>query len=256
MGGRRVFPEHFLVAYYGTAGTGSMGVLGEQPPNVISQRLRRAAAPYALSGRRVQIVYELIVTVADAHPGPDGDFSHDIARREVERYVAAARRNGALLVLDIQPGRTDFLTAVRRWEWALREPWVGLALDPEWRMPPGEVPGRTIGRVDAAEINRVSAWLARLVADRRLPQKVLVVHQFHPDMVQRIGAVRSHPQLAMVQHVDGFGGRADKLATYRRVARPDQFEIGFKLFLDEDVDMFRPAEVLRLSPGVSFVSYQ
>ena len=126
------------------------------------------------------------MTVADAGPGPDGDFSHDIARSLVEPYVRAARRNGALLVLDLQPGRSDFLTVAKRWRWALESPYVGLALDPEWRMGPRQVPGRTIGSVSAREVNRVSAWLAELVEARSLPEKVFMLHQFRSDMIPDI----------------------------------------------------------------------
>ena len=136
-GGTRVFGKHrFLVAYYGTAGTGSLGVLGETAPDEMHRRLRRAAHPFLLEGERIQTVYELIVTVADPIAGPDGDFSHDIAADSVRAYIEAAHRNGALVVLDIQPGRADFLTVAKRWAWALEDPWVGLALDPEWRMGP------------------------------------------------------------------------------------------------------------------------
>jgi hypothetical protein len=47
-----------------------------------------------------------------------------------------------LLVLDIQPGRSDFFTETIRLERWLREPDVGLAIDPEWRVTSSEVPGR------------------------------------------------------------------------------------------------------------------
>ena len=118
-GKRRIFPHNRLVAYYGTAGTGVLGVLGEADPDRITKRLRRAARPFATKGRPVQPVYELIVTVADATPGPDGDYNHDISHEHVQTYIDAAHRNGALLVLDIQPGTSDFLTVAKRWKWAL-----------------------------------------------------------------------------------------------------------------------------------------
>jgi hypothetical protein len=91
------------------------------------QRLLRAARPFARPSQPVLPVYELIVTAADRSPGKDRDYSHDIVRADVRRYVQAARRNGALLLLDIQPGRSDFLTVARRWQWVLEEPHVGLA---------------------------------------------------------------------------------------------------------------------------------
>ena len=99
----------FLVAYYGTGGTGALGVLGETDPETMHRRLARAAAPFRRPGHDVQLVYELIVTVADRTPGPDGDFSHDIAPSVVRRYVEAARRHDALLLLDVQPGRARFI---------------------------------------------------------------------------------------------------------------------------------------------------
>lgn len=174
----------------------------------------------------------------------------------MERYLRAARRNKVLLVLDIQPGRSGFLEVARRWRWALERPWVGLALDPEWRMAAGEVPGETIGQVRAAEVNRVSRWLARLARRHDHPQKLFVLHQFRRDMVVDIDDVVDRPRLAMVQHADGFGTQAQKRSTYDTVAEPDQFVMGFKLFYDEDTDLMTPSQVLRLRPRVRFVSYQ
>lgn len=255
-GGEIFAGNRTLVAYYGTAGTGALGVLGEDSPDRVIGRLTRAARAFERPGRPVQVVFELIVTIADAGPGPDGDYNHDLARSQVERYVRAAHRLEALLLLDLQPGRAHFLEVARRWEWALRDPRVGLALDPEWRMGRGEVPGRVIGSVDAAEINEVSLWLANLQRRERLPQKLFVLHQFRSSMIERIERVALRHRLATVQHVDGFGTRSQKLATFRAVLRPQKFHPGFELFYDEDVRMMRPGDVLRIKPQVRFVSYQ
>jgi hypothetical protein len=256
-GGRGIFDgDRFLVAYYGTGGTPALGVLGENSPAVMHRRLMGAARPFARPGRPITPVYELIVTVADAVPGPDGDFSHDIDRETVERYVRAADERGALLLLDLQPGRSDFKTVAERWAWALRHPNVGLALDPEWRTRRGGVPGRVIGWVTAAEVNRTSAWLSRLTAGYDLPEKLFVLHQFRTSMVKDLGLVRRRAGLALVQHVDGFGTPGQKLATYRTVQHASKFHMGFKLFYDEDVHRMGPAEVHRLRPRVSFVSFQ
>lgn len=256
-GGTRVFGRNrFLVAYYGTAETGALGVLGETEPDEMHRRVTRAARPFRHDGNRVQVVYELIVTIADRTPGPDGDFSHDIDPAHVLRYVAAARRHGALLLLDIQPGRSDFLTVARRWEWALREPGVGLALDPEWRVGPRERPAGVIGHVSAAEVNRTSRWLAGIVRRGALPEKLFVLHQFRTTMLEDVHRIVPRRGLAMVQHADGFGTRREKLATYAAIARPRQFTMGMKLFYDEDVHRFGAADVHRIRPRVRFVSYQ
>jgi hypothetical protein len=256
-GGDRIFAgRRLLVAYYGTAGSGALGVLGEAAPEQIVPRLLRAAAPFARTGRPVQPVFELIVTVAHASPTRTGTYSSNIPRRQVRRYLAAAHRHGVLVVLDLQPGRANFLDVAKSWAWALRDPWVGLALDPEWRMGPHQVPGRTIGSVSAAEVNRVSAWLDGLTAREGLPEKVFMLHQFRPEMIRHVERVRDRDHLALVQHVDGFGTPGEKLATFHRVVRPRQFALGFKLFYDEDVHRMRPAQVLAIRPRVSFVSFQ
>jgi hypothetical protein len=252
----RIFDDgRFLVAYYGTAGTGSLGVLGESGPDEMHRRLLDAAAAFARPSRAVLPVYELIVTVADRSPGKDRDYSHDADRDAVRQYVEAARRNGALLLLDIQPGRSEFLDVAKRWQWALEEPHVGLALDPEWRMHRA-VPGTTIGHVSAFEVNRTARWLSRLTNRRGLPEKLFVLHQFRTSMIEDVGAIGPRANLAMVQHVDGFGTPAQKRATYATVARPRQFAMGFKLFYDEDRPRMGSAEVHRLRPDVRFVSFQ
>ena len=59
-----------------------------------------------------------------------------------------------------------------------------------------------------------------------------------------------------MQHVEGFGTRSQKLQTYATVAEPDRFVVGCKRFYDEDTDLMRPGDVLRLRPRVRFVSHQ
>src|SRR4051812_22148201 len=104
-GERRIFGDgRFLVAYYGTAETGALGVLGETSPDVMQRRVHRAAAPFARRHQPVQVVYELIVTIADRYAGKGGHYSHDIARGEVQKYIDAAHEHDALLLLDVQPG--------------------------------------------------------------------------------------------------------------------------------------------------------
>ena len=165
LGGKLIFGHHrFLVAYYGTAQTGSMGVLGQTDPATMQRRLMRAAAPFREPGEQIQPVYELIVTVADGSPGPDHDYSHDIPTSYVREYLHAAHRNHALLLLDLQTGRADFPTVAKRWAWALKDPSVGLALDPEWRMGPHQVPAHVVGSVRAA---RGQPHVAVAVAARR-----------------------------------------------------------------------------------------
>jgi hypothetical protein len=255
LGGTRIFPTYRVVAYYGTAGTATLGVLGEGTPDKMLPKLRAAAKPFA-GGRKVQVAYELIASVAQAGPGRDGDYSQMIPMARIQQYVDQARRNRVLVILDLQPGRGDFLPQARQLERFLVQPHVGLALDPEWRMPQGKVPGRTIGKVGSGEVNRVSDYVAGLVKRHNLPEKLFVLHQFRSSMLPDVARIKKQPGLAMVQHVDGFGTRSEKDATWNRLRRPQQFHLGYKLFYDEDVKRYRAADVLEFKPVPELVSFQ
>jgi hypothetical protein len=255
LGGTRIFPAYRVVAYYGTAGTGALGVLGEGSPDAMLPKLRGAAKGFAGS-RRVQVAYELIASVAQGSAGPDGNYSKMISTGKIKQYVDQAKRNKVLVILDLQPGRGDFLPQAKALERFLVQPHVGLALDPEWRMPPGKVPGKTIGSVSPAEVNRVSAYLAGLVEQHHLPEKLFVLHQFRSSMLPDVQQIQKRPGLAMVQHVDGFGTRSEKNATWARIKRPQQFHLGYKLFYDEDVHRYTAADVLKFKPVPELVSFQ
>jgi hypothetical protein len=255
-GGRTLLPGWRIVAYYGAAGTGALGVLGSGTPDQVWPRLATDAARFESKGTRVLPTYELIVVIANSFPGPDGRYRTRVDDATVGRYLATVRRHHALLLLDIQPGHSDFPTEVRRLERWLRQPDVALAIDPEWRMSSGGVPGQRIGTVSAAEVNVVSGWLDALTARHRLPQKLLLVHQFTTGMITNKAAVQPRRNLAIVFNMDGFGGREAKLTKYRLLQADRRFGLGLKLFLRQDIAMFRPHEVLRLRPIPNVVEYQ
>ncbi len=255
-GGRVIFPAYRVVAAYGTADNPSMGILGAGSPEQAGQRLLRQAKAYDTPPRRVLPAFELIATVAQAS-SRNGTYNAHLSDAQIRTYLDAARKVRALLIIDIQPGRAAFLPEVRRYEKFLTEPDVGLALDSEWKMGPHEVPGRTIGGTDAAAVNAVSAYLAALVDRERLPQKLLIVHQFTPWMIAHRDGVIPRRGLALVFHIDGFGGRAVKLAAYHQLAvRRGPFFNGFKLFYHQDVRMFSARETLRLTPSPDLITYE
>ncbi len=256
LGGRTIFPQHRVVAYYGTAGSAGLGVLGEVDPDGIVPRLRTAAAGFAAPDRKVQIAFELIVSVAQSKPGADGTYSRMIDPAKIQQYVDAARRHQALVILDVQPGRGTFLAQVQKLRPFLEQPHVGVALDPEWRMGPNEVPGKVTGAVAAAEVNAVAAFVAGIVAEKNLPEKLFLLHQFKASMIPDIAAVAPQPGLAIVHHLDGFGTRSEKDATFKRLYRPGRFHLGYKLFYDEDVNIYTPPEMLAFAQVPDYVSYQ
>ena len=138
--------------------------------------------------------FELISTIANAHPGDDGMYRTHQSDATIERYLLAARKAKALLLLDVQPGRGDFLGEAQRLQRWLLEPDVGLALDPEWHVGDGEVPGQTIGSVTAAQVNEVATYVSNLVGKHDLPQKLFVIHQFTDGMIEnKRAASRARP---------------------------------------------------------------
>ena len=92
----------------------------------------------ALSDEPVIPAFEIITTVASSEAGADGDYSFESSLDHMRPWVDAAAAAGHYVILDLQPGYTDFLTQAKRYEELLAQPHVGLALDPEWRLAPGE----------------------------------------------------------------------------------------------------------------------
>ena len=248
-----------FVAFYGNPTTGALGVLGEQGPQATLDRMAPLIDEYAADGAVTVPTFEIIVTVADAVAGDDGDYSAEMGPEVLRPWIDVAATAGAYVVLDLQPGRTDFLTQAQRYEEFLRLPNVGLALDPEWRLGPDERHLRQIGSVTAAEVNQVSDWLAQIVREEVLPQKLFIVHQFRLDMIEGRELIEFRPELATVIQMDGQGPLGTKYETYSVLTgQPDAaaFGWGWKNFYDEDSPMANGSQVLGLEPVPVFVSFQ
>ena len=254
----RVFEDERVIAYYGNHLTPLLGVLGETGPEAAVARVQQQAARFESTDKGARGAFEMIVTVAQASAGADGNYSHPSHIVDVRRWIDIAAANGLHVILDIQPGRSDFLTESVRYEELLKLPNVHLALDPEWRMEPWQRPGQVVGRVSAAEVNQVSAWLSELTLQNDLPEKMFIVHQFQVRMITNREDLIDRPGLAEVIHADGFGGREIKQASYGLIKVEDPFYNGFKLFIDEDTRIYQPQEVLQFTtnPVPDLVTYQ
>ncbi|WP_235522317.1 hypothetical protein [Cellulomonas sp. Root137] len=264
-GGQLVFPQvpgvpgKKYVALYGTPGSAALGVLGEQDVPATLARADATAAPYrTLTTDAVVPMVEIIATIASAGPGDDGNYSQERSVEELRPLVEAAGAAGMAVVLDLQPGRTDFLTQAQQYADLLALPYVGLALDPEWRLAPDQVHLRQIGSVGIDEVNGVVAWLSDFTAQHALPQKMLVLHQFAGRMItDRARLDTSRDELALVIHVDGQGSQPAKAGTWNAL-RTDAPPVhwGWKNFFDEDVPMLDPTQTYQVQPVPDLVSYQ
>jgi hypothetical protein len=257
-GGFVLFEDRRIVALYGSPETSALGVLGEQPVEEAVPRLREVAEPYATDGVQLLPAFELIATIASATAEPTGDYSRRAGIDILRPWVDRAAEEGFYVILDLQPGRTDFLTQAKEYEELLVEPHVGLAIDPEWRLGPDEVHLQQVGSVEAVEVQQVADWLAELTRTNNLPQKLLVLHQFQFGMLPDRDAIVAPPELAVVVHMDGQGSLEAKDETYDAITRgvEDRWLWGWKNFYDEDSPTATPERVLALDPQPVFVSYQ
>lgn len=247
-----------VVAYYGAAGTGALGVLGAGTPEHAAQAILRRAAGYRAYGKPVQPAMELLATVAQGSPGRDANYSNPVSTAQITRYLDVAHAHRMLLILDLQPGRAAFLEQAKALRPILLDPSVSLALDPEWKVGRGQQPGGgRIGSSSAAGVNAVGAWLSRLVRANHLPDKLLVVHQFTLSMLPDREHLVARAGIEMVLHADGFGRPRTKIAVLHQLAFPHPpFGVGFKLFLTEDSRLMSPREVMRLHPQPDVITYQ
>jgi hypothetical protein len=259
-GGQVLFPGRRLVALYGHPGTPGLGVLGQQDLTGSVARAEQLAAAYQpLSSVPVVPAFEIIATVAEASPGPDGSYSYESPVSSLQPWVSAAAAAGMYVILDLQPGRASLLAQAQLYASLLRLPNVGLAIDAEWKLQPGQKPLRQIGSVDIDEVNSVASWLAALTARYHLPQKLLVLHQFLLSMISGEADLdTSHDDLAIVVHMDGQGSPGAKEETWNAVtgAAPRGVFFGWKDFLVKDHPTLTPQQTMANTPLPVMISYQ
>lgn len=260
-GGGLVFPGRRMIATYGHPSGPALGQMGEQPPAEAVNVVKEWARQYQeLTDEKIIPAFEVIATVASSEPGDDGNFTNESDPAELEPYIDAITEAGGYAVIDLQPGLTTFKEQAVRYEELLKRPNVGLALDAEWKLQPGQQPAAQVGSSSAAEINEATEWLANLTRENGLPQKALIIHQFQLAMLpDRENIQTSAPELSFILHADGHGTAEQKFETWN-VMRQDlqpQFFMAWKNFIDEDIPMFTPEQTYNMvQPRPWFVSYQ
>jgi hypothetical protein len=262
-GGFHVFPEGEMrryFAFYGHPGTDDLGVLGEQGPAETYERMQDFIRDYSSDGSEVIPTFEIIASVASAGSGDDGDYSYEWPADKFQPWIDFAVENDMYVMLDLQSGRSDFLSQAKLYEELLKLPFVGLALDPEWRLGPNQTHLNQVGTVTAAEVNETVSWVADLVQDNGLPQKMMIVHQFKTGMIQNREDIVERPEIQMIIQMDGDGTEPQKDATWAQLladADDVHWEWGWKNFFDEDEPgPPSPESTMGKVPTPVYVSYQ
>lgn len=258
---RPLFPELRLVGFSGYPGAPGQGKLGVGNLDARVTEIVKVGKDYTAGDRRVIPTLELIAVTVQGAAGRDGKYRSRTTHEVIRKHVTAARKVGGIVLLNVQPGRSDFLTEAKALEQWLVQPDVGLALDPEWRMGPGEVPMRVFGHVTGKELNSVAAWLSGLAAQHRLPPRIMLYHQLNAKIVRGQQDIKAHPGVEIVKAVDGIGSRGMKLETWKKLTTglPPHIRAGFKLFYQEDREfgpLMTPAQVLAMKPTVDYVLYE
>lgn len=256
---RALLPTYRIVSYYGHPHSNVMGILGEYTPDELLAQLKDEVAAYerADPSRPVLPAFEIIVSVAQNWPADDGTYLLHTDADTIQSYVDFTRDNGILLILDLQIGHSTVANEIDRVREWLAEPNVHLALDPEFAMPEGAVPGDVIGSLDAEDVAVAQQELASIVAEYGLPPKILIVHRFTENMITNADKIVPVDGVQTVIDFDGHGDPANKLAGYQLFLEEGPAEFaGFKLFYQQDDPLLTPDEVVGLGRPPDVVIYQ
>lgn len=259
-----ILPFKRIVAYYGNLYSKRMGILGEYPPKELWRRLNVEVNAWkkADPSTPVQPAIHYIAAVAQGIPMKDGKYCKRMPAIQIDSALAIAKMGNAIVFLDVQVAQSTLQNEVPLLEKYLKMPQVHLAIDPEFAMHDGYIPGHKIGSMDAAEINYCSQYLATLVQKYKLSPKILIVHRFTQGMIKNYKNIVIHPEVQIIMNMDGWGEPVLKHSTYIRYIykEPVQFT-GFKLFYKNDLKkaphrMLTPPELMKLKPQPIYIQYQ
>lgn len=257
--GDYLLPANRILSYYGFPTNELMGILGEYSKEDLLPLLQEQAAAYEAvdPARPVKLAYEVIASVAQRDAGADGNYLEYTDPEWIQEYVDFTAANDLLLILDMQYGRNSTEQEIDAVEQYLLYPHVHLALDPEFHVADGEVPGEDLGQIDGSDVNYALQRLAQLSADNGIPPKILIVHQFNLYSIANKDQIQEIDGVQFVLEVDGWGDPGMKQDTYNVIAGDVPFNFyGFKLWYQQDVPLMTPEEVLALVPPPDIVIYQ
>jgi hypothetical protein len=258
---RSVFETQQVLAYYGNPYSATMGILGEfEDKQALVRRIREQAVVHqSLNPDKTVIpAFHLIYAVCQASPGPDGTYLIHMPDEMVEEFIELTRREGMLFFIDLQNGRADPVAEVQRVLPWLRNEHVHLAMDPEFTLSPGENPRDDIGSLDGATINQVQDLLQQVALENRIGNKILIVHQFRPDMITNKPLIATdRDRVDVVINMDGWGPPPGKLSKWDAhiINEPVEYA-GIKLFYRWDKPLLTEAEVQALLPRPNYIQYQ
>jgi hypothetical protein len=240
-----------IVSFYGNPYAEQLGILGQHPLQDLPGLLQEQAASIdSLNGLRgVQPAFHIVYATAQADPGEDGLYLNYVDPDTLQQYIDLACRDHFLVFLDLQNGRGDPVSELKKIEPYLRDSHVHVAMDPEFTMSEGQVPGQVIGHLDAAQINAVQQELESFVEANGLSDKVLIVHQFDEGMITNKADIQRFSRVHLVIDMDGFGKPEVKVKKFATFAQPAE-HAGIKVFFHQDDPPLTDQQIVDLDPDV------
>lgn len=259
-----LLPFNRIVAYYGNLYSKNMGVLGEYPRKQMLDKLKVEVTKWQAADSTVKVIPALhyIAVTAQGYPGKGNKYRLRMPFKQIDSILSMAKEINALVFIDVQVGHSTIEEELPLFEQYLKMANVHFGMDPEFSMKGGQKPGAAIGTFDAADINFVVNYLAKIVKENKIPPKILVVHRFTQAMVTNYSKIKLQSEVQVVMDMDGWGHQARKINTYKMFVyrEPVQFT-GFKLFYKNDLredksHLMTPEEVLKLKPKPLYIQYQ
>ena len=278
-----VLPTHRIVAFYAVPYAEPTGPAYAPTDSMLAALKRQGAAYEQIDPEHpVQLGIDLVVSVPDRYPGPQGTYSHHVDTGTIQTYIDFCGKNDLLLFLDLNFGQSPIMKEVSYFlPYLAKYSFVHMAIDPEWMFPHRDgIPGYNLSNVRASDLNPIIEAIAAIPMKDHVPRKILIIHQYRPDgdglknpydagqaEIADKRDLQFDPRVDVVIHVDSVGGYRgdirDKTFQYNEWVQQDMKKYhnflygGFKLFykLESRVRLMTPKEVLALKPAPMVVTY-
>ena len=277
-----VLPTHRVVAFYAIPDAEATGPAYELTSSMLSALQTQGEAYQQLDpAHPVQPGIDLVASIPDGFPGPEGTYSHHLDAATIQSYIVFCQQHGLLLFLDLDFGLASIKSEVNFFlPYLERYSFVQMAIDPEWMFPRHDgIPGINLSNVRASDLNPIIETLAELPMKYHVPRKILLIHQYRGDGdglknpydagVAEIADKRhllDDPRVDVVIHIDSVGGypgdQADKTWQYNTWVGQDMQKYhnfrygGFKMFYHiEKKTLMSPRQVLALNPPPMLITY-
>src|SRR5699024_7179938 len=139
----------------------------------------------------------------------------------------------------------------------LKLPYVHLAIDTEYSVEEGEIPGEDLGEVDGEDVQEAVEYVDEMVRENDLPDKMVLVHQFGNGIVTNNDKIKPTEHVQLTLYLVGFRYTYIKISAYGIMVPLQPIKYGgFKKFYDNDDPLLTPQELIQRHPSPANINYQ